>query len=170
MKNWFLVLTAALGFCGCNSHNTTADIPAVKPFNITRYQGKWYEIARLPNRFERGMSHVTATYTLRPDGTVKVVNQGIQNGKLVSITGVARAKNSPADGELEVSFFRPFYSDYRIIKLAPDYRYSIVTGSSRRLLWILARQPELSAADKNTILEFLRQHRFPTGELIYSQR
>ena len=168
MKKWIFMIFLA-GLCGCNSHPAD-NIPAVKSFELPRYLGKWYEIARLPNHFERGMSHVTATYTLRPDGTVNVVNQGIKNGKPVSITGVARAKNSPADGELEVSFFRPVYSDYRIIKLAPDYRYSIVTGSSRRYLWILARQVELSAADKNTIMEFLRQHHFPTGELIYSQR
>ena len=75
MKNWFLALTAALGFCGCNSPHTTADIPAVKTFNVTHYQGKWYEIARLPNRFERGMSHVTATYTLLPDGRIRVMNK-----------------------------------------------------------------------------------------------
>ena len=130
-------------FSGCAS---TSDIPAVRNFELDRYLGNWYEIARLPHRFERGLDYVRAEYVRSPDGTVKVTNRGVRDGEVREIVGRAKVKDpqaAPPVGELRVSFFRPFYGDYRIIELDPEYRYAVVTGSSRDYLWILSRTPKL---------------------------
>ena len=149
---------------GCRS---TRHIPAAASLDLNRYMGKWYEIARLPNFFEDGMEQISAEYTLESDNSVKVVNSGFKNGQKKSITGKARLAEDTLNGELEVSFFGPFYSAYRIIKLAEDYRYSVVCGESPDYLWILSRTPELPKEDLQEILEFLSQHKFPVEKLIW---
>ena len=165
MKFFLLFLVAAiLAGAGCGKQ-VIAAIPAVKEFDISRYCGKWYEIARLPNWFENGMTGVTAHYSLRPDGMVDVVNSGMKNGKTRSISGVARMVCDPEVGELEVSFQWPFWSSYRIIQLENDYTMAVVCGKSYDCLWILARNPEISLADLNKILEYLRQRGFETARL-----
>ncbi len=136
------VLSASLAalFSGCAA--STSDIPAVGNFDLGRYMGKWYEIARLPHRFERGLDFVCAEYAFAPDGSVGVVNSGIRDGKARSVVGRAVPKDPGRRvGELEVSFFRPFYGAYRVIELDPEYRYAVVTGSTRDHLWILSREP-----------------------------
>ena len=167
-KKYFLTVASAVIFLatGC-SQQIKSGIPAVKELSLERYCGKWYEIARLPNSFERGMSDVYTIYTLQKNGTVKVVNYGRKNGRLHSVSGIARAVENGGGGELEVSFFRPFYGSYRIIKLAPDYSYSVVMGNSRELLWILARSPELTPEQSTEIRDFLNMHRFPVEKLIW---
>ena len=165
MKNILFRLLPVLLLSGCASDQS---IPAVEGLNLKQYMGTWYEIARLPNYFERGMSGVSADYSLLPGGEVKVVNHGTKNDQKKSITGVARTRNKSGSGELEVSFFKPFFSSYRIVKLAPDYRYSIVLGSSRRMLWVLARTPALSTQDRAEIKDFLQKHNFPPDQLIKS--
>lgn len=165
MKFFLLFLVAAIMLCfGCGKKVTTG-IPAVKEFDINRYCGKWYEIARLPNWFERGMDQVTAHYSLRPDGMVDVVNTGMKNGRKRSVSGIARLVGEPKEGELEVSFQWPFWGSYRVIKLEPDYTMAVVCGKSYDYLWILSRVPEISLADMNKILEFLRQNGFDTAKL-----
>ena len=166
MKKIALMMFAAGLLAGCTS---AEKIPAVKNFDTARYMGKWYEYRRLPNYFERGMTDVSAEYTLQKDGTVKVVNRGIYKNKEKSITGTLRSAGSPGTGELEVSFFKPFYGSYRIIKLAPDYRYSVVTGRNKSLLWILSRTRELPAEDVEEIMTFLKQHGFPVEKLTATQ-
>ena len=165
MKFFLLLLVAAIVLCfGCGKRVTT-EIPAVKEFDISRYCGKWYEIARLPNWFQKGMTGVTAHYSLRPDGMVDVVNSGMKNGKKRSISGVARMVGEPDEGALEVSFQWPFWGSYRIIRLEKDYTIAVVCGKSYDYLWILARSPEISLADLNKILESLRQRGFDTAKL-----
>ena len=132
----------AAWFAGCfgGSAPSTADLAAVGEFDPKRYCGLWYEAARLPHSFERGMTDVSAHYTLRSDGTIEVVNRGIRDGKTHEAHGVARtARGNEGTGELEVSFFRPFYGKYRIIRLAPDYSTAMVTSGNRSYLWILTR-------------------------------
>ncbi|MBR1951307.1 MAG: lipocalin family protein [Lentisphaeria bacterium] len=158
MENILFWLLPVLFLSGCSPDRT---VPAVDSFNLKQYMGVWYEIARLPNRFEQGMTHVTAEYTLLPSGQVKIVNRGIKNNQKKSVTGIARVPRKARGAELEVSFFRPFFSSYRIVKLGPDYRYSIVLGSNRRLLWILSRTPTLSPEDRTEIKKFLKQHNLP---------
>lgn len=160
-----LFALGVLFLAGCEKEKS---IPAVTGFNVERYLGKWYEIARTPNYFERGLAQVTAEYSRNGD-EIKVVNSGIaEDGKLKSISGRARSVGDPAVGELEVAFFWPFFSDYRIVKLAPDYRYSVVVGSDLDYAWVLARTPQLSGADWREIAEFLDQWQIPREKLIYS--
>ena len=165
MRKIFCLLAAGLFLNGCRSPEYA--IAAVKDFNAAKYMGKWYEFARLPNWFEKDMNRVTATYTMLPDGKIKVVNQGEISGQIRRISGFARPADDSGSGELEVTFFRPFYSPYRIIKLADDYRYSIVAGSDENYLWVLSRTPQISPADWQEISAFLEENGFPKDKLIY---
>jgi len=156
---------------GCAS--SAGNIPAVSGFEPGKYMGVWYEIARLPHRFERGLDYVQAEYTLNPDGTIRVVNQGIRNGEKRRIVGKAKLKYphaKPLTGELRVSFFGPFYSDYRIIELADDYNYAAVTGSSMDYLWILARKPDMAPERLREILGRMEKLGFAVGKLEYPQQ
>ena len=140
-------LTLWLAGCFGSSAPSTADLAAVKEFDPARYCGVWYEAARLPHSFERGMSEVSARYTLRPDGKIDVVNRGIRDGEVREVRGIARrVPGKEGSGELEVSFFRPFYGKYRVIRLAPDYSTAMVTAGDRSYLWILSRTRQLDPA------------------------
>ena len=162
-----IMSSVAAMLTGCGG---TSDIPAVQNFEPERYMGTWYEIARLPQYFERDLNEVTAQYTLNDDGTIKVVNSGVKDGEPTSITGKAKLKDpdaKPRTGELRVSFFWPFYSDYRVIELAPDYSYAVVTAGSRDYLWVLARKPTMDKALLDGILDRAKTHGFETGRLEY---
>ena len=153
---------------GCENLGPTTAMPPVKDFNIKRYMGRWYEIARLPHNFESGVIDAQVDYTLLSDGTIEVVNSGIQNGVITSAHAVAR----PADinsntGELEVSFFYPFYSTYKIIYLNGDYTLAIVTGDSIDYAWILARKPVISRSELAMCLEMLKKWGFAVKLLQY---
>ena len=173
MKRHFL--TGGLFCCawavllnGCAA--STAGIPAVSDFKPADYMGTWYEIVRLPHYFERGMDQVSAEYTLHKNGSIRVVNRGLRNGKPKQITGKAKLKNpnrKPLSGELLVSFFGPFYSDYRIIELAPDYSYAVVTGSNKNYLWVLSRTPTLPRERLKEILNRLQTLGFALEKLEY---
>ncbi len=167
--NGFIMLAAGL-FTGCSSGKSTGDIPAVDNFDLDRYSGAWYEIARLPHRFERGLDFVSADYSLRDDGRIKVVNSGVKNGKPTSVTGVAEFKGNRNTGELRVSFFRPFYGDYRIILLEKDYSAALVTSGTADYFWILARQKELPAEKLKSYLDFARKHGFEVDKLEYPKQ
>ena len=162
-----IISSVATALTGCGS---TSDIAAVQNFEPERYMGTWYEIVRLPHYFERDLDEVKAEYTLNDDGTIKVVNSGVKNGEPQSITGAAKLKYPDADpqtGELRVSFFWPFYSDYRVIELAPDYSYAVVTAGSRDYFWVLARKPTMDKDLLDSILERAKANGFETGELEY---
>ena len=161
-------VAALLCLTGC-LENSSMDIPAVTNFDAAKYMGKWYEYARLPNNFERNMRNVTATYTIRSDGKIDVLNCGDDKGKIKTVSGIAKFAGDKSTGELKVSFFRPFYGRYRIIKLAPDYRFAVVTGNSKNYLWILSRSKDISQTDNYEIISFLKHHNFPVANLIYPQ-
>ena len=161
-------LVSGIIFSGCA--NSTADISTVTDFQPEKYMGIWYEIARLPHYFERGLDHVQAEYTLKPDGMIQVVNSGERSGEKRRIVGKAKLKNPqelPLKGELRVSFFGPFYSDYRIIELGPDYSYAVVTGSNRDFLWILSRQQTMAKEQLQEILKRLGKQGFRIDLLEY---
>ena len=129
---------------GCTGVPEGAEV--VDDFELDRYLGTWYEIARLDHRFERGMSNVTATYSLRDDGGVDVLNRGYKENK--SEWDEARGKavfNGPTDeGRLKVSFFGPFYGGYNIVALdKANYQYAMVVGPDTDYLWILSRTPTM---------------------------
>ncbi|MBQ7402711.1 MAG: lipocalin family protein [Lentisphaeria bacterium] len=165
-KWWYCLGMALFCFCGCERENGTGGIPAVTPFDLKRYMGTWYEIARNPHRFEKGLSHVSAVYTLNSDGTVSVLNRGIrENGTESVIRGIAKACPPSGSGELKVSFFRPFYGAYRVIWLSPDYRLAIVTSSTKDYLWVLCRDRRISAEEREFVLHWLREHGFSVSQL-----
>lgn len=126
-----------------------ADIEPVQGFELSRYLGRWYEIARLDHAFERGLTRVTADYALLEDGRVRVLNRGYraEEGRWETAEGVAAFVGPPDVGRLKVSFFGPFYGGYNIIALdKAAYGYALVCGPNRDYLWILAREPRLDPA------------------------
>jgi apolipoprotein D and lipocalin family protein len=146
---------------------------AITGFSLERYLGTWYEIARLDHRFERGLTQVTATYSLRADGGVKVSNRGYKEktGKWSDAQGKAYFVEEPDIGRLKVSFFGPFYGAYNIIDLDQDnYSYALVIGNNTKYMWILARESELEPSVLESLLSKARHLGFATDELIYPQK
>ncbi len=142
----------------------------VADFDLKRYLGTWHEIARLDHGFERGMSHVTAAYSLRDDGGVKVVNRGYldQEKEFREAVGRAYFIGEPIVGSLKVSFFWPFYGGYHIIDLDRDhYEWSVVSGPSKDYLWILARERHLDPGLLDRLVKRLAAQGFATDRLIY---
>lgn len=146
------------------------NVKVVENFDLNRYMGRWYEIARLDHSFERGLSQVTATYTPRDDGGVDVTNRGydMQKGVWNETHGKAYPLGEPGQGRLKVSFFGPFYGGYNILELdRKDYSYAMVAGPDRDFLWILARQPQLPQATLQRLVAEARRLGFNTDRLIY---
>lgn len=124
-------------------------VEPVQEFELSRYLGRWYEIARLDHSFERGLTRVTADYSLREDGRVRVLNRGYrpEEGRWETAEGVADFVGPSDVGRLKVSFFGPFYGAYNIIALdKTHYDYALVCGPDRSYLWILSREPRLDPA------------------------
>ena len=142
----------------------------INGFELNRYLGKWYEIARLDHSFERGLIMVTADYSLRDDGGIKVINRGFNPDKneWEEATGKAYFADKPDVGQLKVSFFGPFYGAYNILELDKSaYLYALVAGPDRSYLWILARSPELEQTIIDQLVQKAKSLGFPTDELIY---
>ncbi|NIO43309.1 MAG: lipocalin [Burkholderiales bacterium] len=138
-----LVLISAVSACT----GVPKDVVPVKGFELERYLGKWYEIARLDHRFERGLVNVTAEYTLRDDGGIRVVNRGLRSdvNEWSEIEGKAYFVGPEDVGHLKVSFFGPFYASYVVFGLdEQDYQYAFVSGNSTSYLWLLSRTPAAS--------------------------
>jgi len=150
---------------GCTGIPDGVDV--VDDFDLARYLGTWYEVARLDHGFERGLSHVTASYSLRPDGGVRVVNRGFNGSDWEETVGKAYFIGDSDMGRLKVSFFGPFYGAYNVIALDEDYRHALVAGPDRSYLWILARHPELPPDTLEAIVSHARALGFPVDELIY---
>ena len=159
---------ALLALCGCAA--STDSIASVRNFDSKRYLGTWYEIARLPHRFERDLDFVSADYSEQGDGTIRVVNRGQRDGKEREAVGKAHFKGASDVGELRVSFFGPFYGDYRIVELAPDYSSAIVTSSTKNYLWILSRTPQLSKETLEKYLAQIRDWGFDVSALEYPKQ
>ena len=158
----------ALWLSACST-SPPAGIHPVTPFELNRYLGQWYEIARLDHSFERGMSDVSATYELQGDGSVKVINRGYDTRRQAWKEAVGRAVfvGDPAVGSLKVSFFGPFYGGYHILALDPEnYRWSLVAGPDRDYLWILAREQTLPPEILDSLLARARALGFPVDQLI----
>jgi apolipoprotein D and lipocalin family protein len=142
----------------------------VTGFELNRYLGQWYEVARLDHSFERGLSNVTASYSLRPDGGIEVINRGydLEKQRWREARGKAYFVGDPTIGQLKVSFFGPFYGGYNIIALdRTDYTYALICGPNRRYLWVLARSSNLNPTVLNSLLERARELGFAIDELIY---
>lgn len=145
-------------------------IEPVRNFDLQKYLGTWYEVARLDHSFERGLSKVTANYSLRPDGGVKVVNRGFSAEKndWKQAEGKAYFVESPDLGYLKVSFFGPFYGSYVVFRLDHDnYQYALVAGPSRSYLWILSRTPRIDPVLKEELVKIASAAGFDTSKLIF---
>ena len=163
MKKIFLVALSAMLFTGCES--AKLDNSTVKSVDLSRYLGSWYEIARFDHSFERGMEYAMAHYTMRDDGKIDVLNTGIKDGRAKDAKGIAKTTNQ--QGLLRVSFFGPFFSDYRIMMLDENYQYVLVGGSTNRFLWILSRTPQLDEATLSLILAEADRRGYDTTRLLW---
>lgn len=162
------ILLFLLGLAGCTS--VPEGVTPVTGFESERYLGTWYEIARFDHSFEEGLSRVTATYSKREDGGVRVLNKGYDaaTGEWDEAEGKAYFVSDETTGHLKVSFFGPFYASYVIAELDKDnYQYSLVTGPDRSYLWILARQPTLSQDVLDELLSKAKSLGYATDEFIW---
>ncbi|MBQ8958617.1 MAG: lipocalin family protein [Bacteroidales bacterium] len=160
-----LILSMAICLCVACGTNSNIDNSTVKDLDQSRYLGSWYEIARFDHRFERGLEECKALYTLREDGKIDVTNTGVKNGQPKVSQGKAKTTDNPA--LLRVSFFGPFYSDYRVMMLDPDYQYALVGSKSEKYLWILSRTPLLEESVKEAILAEATRRGYDVSKLIW---
>lgn len=163
-----LLFLSVLVLAGCVGR--PENIVPVNNFETTRYLGKWYEIARLDHSFERGLSHVTADYSLRQDGGLKVLNRGYKDAdaKWKEAEGKAYFVDKKDVGYLKVSFFGPFYGSYIVFDLdQQDYSYSMISGPDKSYLWLLSRTPTMDPALQQRLVEKAQGLGFDTSKLIY---
>jgi apolipoprotein D and lipocalin family protein len=144
-------------------------LQAVTPFDVQRYQGTWYEIARLDHSFERNLTDVSASYMVQTDGSVQVINRGFNTRKneWKEAVGKALFTGESDRGSLKVSFFGPFYGGYHVVALDPEYRWSMVVGPDRDYLWILARDKQLEPPLKAQLLRQAKAFGWPVDQLIW---
>lgn len=167
LLRWLPFGALLLMIAGCAGKPDGVD--PVRPFDISRYGGEWFEIMRLDHSFERGLTNVTATYTLNDDGSVRVLNRGFDRESCKWQDAVARAVfQGPRDtASLSVTFFWPFAGGYHVIDLdVQDYGWALVSGPSRDYLWILARNPDLAPDIRNRLVEKARGFGYPVDDLI----
>ena len=164
MKKIFLLACVVSLFAACDA-STKVDNSTVKSVDLNRYLGSWYEIAKYDHYFERDLDYAMARYTLRDDGKIDVLNTGIKDGRAKDAKGIAKTTDVP--GLLRVSFFGPFFGDYRIMMLDEDYQYVLVGGSTDKYLWILSRTPQLDDATLSLILAEADRRGYDTSKLIW---
>lgn len=157
-------------FTACTS--IPQGVNAIQQFEKEKYLGKWYEVARLDNRFEKNLNQTTAEYSIRNDGKIKVVNSGYDTLKneWTDIEGKAKFAKTENVGMLKVSFFGPFYAGYNILDIDPDYQYALVGGGTFKYLWILSREPELPESIKKRFLQKAENAGYNTSDLIWVEQ
>ena len=170
------LIAAVLVFAGAAcatppvNRDASAPLATAASVDLDRYLGRWYEIARLPNGFEKGCEGVTADYARREDGLIAVVNtcrDGAPDGPVKAAKGRARVVDAATNAKLEVSFFGPFWGDYWILWRAEDYSLSLVGEPGGRYLWILARTPEIDPAARDAALARLEAFGYDTSKLYF---
>lgn len=171
MKLWPVVtgVAIALTLVACKTPTPPKGVQPITHFDASRYLGKWYEIARLENRFERGLEQVTATYGQRSDGGISVLNGGYdpRKQKWNESEGKAYFTGAPTTAALKVSFFGPFYGGYNVIALDDEYKYALVSGPNRDYLWILARTPTIPDKVKDDYVRIARSLGFRVDQLVW---
>lgn len=169
MKRLPLVMLSCTLFMLGGCLGMPADVTPVQDFDVDRYMGKWHEIARLDHSFERGLEQVTAQYSKREDGGVKVINRGysLSDGKWVEAQGKAFFVNEPVEAYLKVSFFGPFYGSYVVFELDKEaYQYAFISGPDTSYLWFLSRTPQVDEATMSRFVERAAALGFDTAQLI----
>lgn len=173
MKNKKIILGIVLAAAATAVLSSCASIPkkakAVQNFDANKYLGNWYEIARFDYRFEKNMDNVTAQYSLKNNGKIKVFNSGHDYKKEIwkSSTGEAKFRINKTVGALKVSFFKPFYAGYNVIAIDEDYRYALVAGRNLKYLWLLSREKTIPEAVKQRYLKLAEEIGYDTTELIW---
>jgi len=160
----FLIFTAS-----CKNEDTGIDKTVVTSFDVNKYLGTWYEIARFNHKFEKGLVGVTATYSFRKDGKIKVKNSGFKgslDGEKSNAIGKAKITNSDVPSKLKVSFFLFFYGDYFVLELDKNYKWAVVGSSSDKYLWVLSRTPQMEESLYDNILLKIRERGYDTKKLI----
>lgn len=163
-----LLLICTLLLSGCLGMPPTVE--PVKDFQLNRYLGKWYEIARLDHAFERGLTQVSAEYRLKQDGGVMVINRGFsaENNQWETAEGKAYFVNDPTEGYLKVSFFGPFYGSYVVFGLDHEhYQYAFISGPNTDYLWLLAKTPTVAPEVIAQFVSIAKAKGFDTNSLIY---
>jgi apolipoprotein D and lipocalin family protein len=162
-------LLFVLASFGSLSAQSFSPVP-VKNFSLDKYLGTWYEIVRMPVVFEKGLSKVTANYSLSDKGRVIVLNRGIKdkNGEESVAKGKAKFASENTTGHLKVSFFGPFYADYIIVELDSAYTYAMVVGNSTRYLWILSRTPAFDKTILDGLLKKAAALGYKTDQFIFT--
>jgi apolipoprotein D and lipocalin family protein len=170
-KHILILVTISISFLACISgmKRVLPPLKVVTFVDLSRYAGTWYEISRYPNRFQEGCVGTTATYTIRKDGKIDVLNQcrrGTLDGEISSVKGKAWVVDNKTNAKLKVSFFWPFSGHYWIIDLGENYDYAVVGHPERKYLWILSRSPRMDEKIYNLILQKLRLQFYDTSKLI----
>lgn len=166
MKIYLLLLIILLMFNLLFAKSSLTTVPQV---DINRYLGKWYEVGRYPNRFQKDCYLSTATYTLLDNGKIEVFNECRKDnpqGKYKSIRGKAKIVDTKTNAKLKVSFFWPFYGDYWIVGLGDQYEYALVSEPSMKYLWILSRTPQLDIVTEAKVYKTLKEKGFDTDRII----
>lgn len=158
------ILMVSLYCCGPDTATATK-VETVKEVDLARYQGRWYEIASYPQWYEKGLTNVSALYTIR-DGYVEVLNSGTKDGEQKEKLGKARVVKGSGNAQLKVCFFWPFSGKYWIVDLDPDYAWVAVSNPDRSTLWILSRTPAMNETLYAFICERLVQKGFDIGQLV----
>ncbi len=163
-----LYVTAWLIFLGACT-GIPEGIEPVTGFDQQRYLGSWHEVARLDHSFERGLTQVSAQYSIRDDGAIRVLNRGLDNeiGEWSEAEGVAKFVGSSDVAHLKVSFFGPFYGSYIVFELGDDYEYAFVSGFNTDYLWLLSRTPDVSDVLKADFIARAVEFGFDADELIW---
>ncbi|MBY0411839.1 MAG: lipocalin family protein [Burkholderiaceae bacterium] len=176
-KGWTLALgatamVAAFALTACTTPRTPSGIQPVTQFDVERYMGHWYEVARFENFFERGLIRTSAHYSRNENGTVKVVNRGYDPLRKAwkEADGTARFVGDPSKAALKVSFFGPFYGGYNVVALDENYQWAMVVGSSKDSLWILSRTPELPWHVREHLMERARSMGLDVGKILWMPR
>ncbi|MDN3651936.1 lipocalin family protein [Thalassotalea ponticola] len=166
MKHWFIV-SLLISLFSCTS--VPENVKPVDNFDLSKYLGTWYEIARLDHSFERNMNQVSANYAIADDKSVIVLNRGFDTKKQAwrQSKGQAVFVDNSSIGHLKVSFFGPFYSSYVIFYLDADYQYAFVSGYNHDYLWLLSRQPQVPESIKQKFIQMSANLGFATEQLIW---
>ena len=145
------------------------NVLAVRPFDKSRYLGRWYEIARFDFKFEKNLNNTTANYSINSDGSIKVVNRGYNtvSNEWKEAIGKAKFVDQDSIAKLKVSFFGPFYAGYNVIAIDSEYRYSLVCGNSMEYLWILSREKTIPEGIKAKYLDLAKSLGFETEKLLW---
>lgn len=166
-KGYILLMTAIVLSTLASAKSYDIDRTTVSDIDLKRYMGRWFEIARFDHSFERNLDYCEAFYALQDDGTISVTNTGLNSRTEKRKTAYGKAKLGERPGQLRVSFFWFFYSDYNILALSQEYEWALIGSKSERYLWILSRTRHLDSNTRNNIVAIAQSRGYDTSKLIW---